>query len=203
MDTDTKLYEHVSISDPIFDKLDTAIRSSYPNCCIIQIQRVLVNPVLEEKFLKHYEYCQTKTQTKIEQLYHGTGRTSIKSIITDGFLVSKNVASAYGRGTYFSNVSTMAQSYATSKLSDLSSTISYMIVADVIISDMALGSLSSSSSSRPSCYVNDIKNPSIFCIPFDYAAVARYIISFHKEAGFNHMTQSQRQRPKLKFKPTI
>ena len=172
-----KRYEHISVSDPKFDELDSAIRQSYPNCCIVQIQKVLIDPILEEKFLKHYErFLKKDVNTKIVQLYHGTGLNSIYSIITDGFLTSKNTTSAYGLGTYFSNSSTMSQSYAYNKSVDVQGTISYMIVADVVISDKVIGhyginknlgnmplrmtpqqsSGNENNEKIPSCYVNNL-----------------------------------------------
>ena len=184
--------EHISVSDPKFDELDKAIRESYPNCCIVQIQKVTMDKNIEENFLRHYErFTKINDKTKIVQLYHGCSVESVNKIIHNGFLISENVNGAFGIGTYFSNSSFMSQSYAYQKLID-QGTISYIIVADVVISDVVLGSAGINSGNKemlekdrnwPSCYVNRKQKTSIFCIPYDSGAIPRYIISFHKETN--------------------
>jgi hypothetical protein len=186
------MIKHIFLDDKRYDSILNSIRATYPNSCIIEIKEVINDDDRVQVFLKNYEKeLNLKESTKLIELFHGTDENSSYNIIDEGFLISRNKISAYGKGTYFSNSADIAKSYALSRGNKKSqNNLLYVIIADVIVSDMQLGSppslvssASSASSVSPSvsCYVNNVDHPSYFCIPHDNRALPKYIVSFYEQ----------------------
>jgi hypothetical protein len=175
------------LDDKRYNDISKSIRKTYPNSCIIEIKEVINNDDRIALFLENYEKEYEKKlidniDTKIIELFHGTDEDSSYNIIDEGFMVSKNKVSAYGKGTYFSNSAEIAKSYAISRgnLKNQNNLL-YVIIADIIISDMICGSgLHYGDKKIPSCYVNSLTSPSYFCIPHDNRALPKYIVSFYE-----------------------
>ena len=182
------MINHIFLSDNRYDVIMKSIRATYPNSCIIEIKEVINDYDRVHVFLENYEKeLNLKESTKIIELFHGTDENSSYNIIDEGFLVSRNKISGYGKGTYFSNSADIAKSYALSRGNKRSqNNLLYVIIADVIVSDMQQGvggSLSSLSPFAPSvsCYVNNVSYPTYFCIPHDNRALPKYIVSFYEK----------------------
>ncbi len=179
------MIKHIFLSDKRYDVILNSIRATYPNSCIIEIKEVINDEDRVQDFLKNYEKeLNLKESTKIIELFHGTDEKSSYDIIHEGFLVSRSKISAYGKGTYFSNSAEIAKSYALSRGNKKNQyNLLYVIIADVIVSDMKLGrgiSLSQYPQSV-SCYVNNTENPTYFCIPHNGRALPKYIVSFYEQ----------------------
>lgn len=179
--------EHVGLSDKKYDQIIEMISTSYPNSCIVEILKIYTEPSKETLFMNHFNNYQN---AKIVELFHGTGKDSIESITQEGFVVSKNKVSAFGKGTYFSNIARIAVEYGnkamlrqgkTLTLKPSSKELTYVILADVVLGTDAVLGGHQVQDHKPSHYVNNLQNPSYICVPHDNGAIPRYVICFHKE----------------------
>ncbi len=179
------MIKHMFLSDKRYDVILKSIRVTYPNSCIIEIKEVVNDDDRIQAFLKNYENeLNLKENTKIIELFHGTDEDSSYNIVDQGFLMSYNKISAFGKGTYFSNSADIAKSYALSRGHKRSqNNLLYVIIADVIVSDTQLGGGMSLSLFSPSvsCYVNSVTHPTYFCIPHNNRALPKYIVSFYEQ----------------------
>jgi hypothetical protein len=172
----------VSMSDPIYDKLVNSIRKTYPNACILFIDKI-TNNELDERFQNRYLTILEKRMIKDEpveilELYHGTSEESMNNIIKNGFNKKYNKVSAWGKGTYFSPLATMSASYSKPKDDE----VSYMFMCDVIFGKNQIGSRNKELTDDIDNYVNSLTNSSIICCPLDDMAIPRYVIAFHRNA---------------------
>lgn len=100
-------YETVLMDNPIFDVICNKIEKSYNNACILFIDKVVNNKLLEryEKFKNEHPSCMEYN------VFHGTSEGNIKSIALEGFDIKYNTVSAYGKGTYFADNASYSKSY--------------------------------------------------------------------------------------------
>jgi poly [ADP-ribose] polymerase 10/14/15 len=168
------------MSDKRYDKIDEGIRKSYPNSCILWIEEI-TNPELEEKYnitQLEIEKKRGKPCSKID-LYHGTREEYASSIIKYGFNSYANNRSAYGKGSYFAKNASYSRDYAP----PASDQISFMLICSVLIGE--IGSYRSNSiidTLKHDNSVDNIKKPSIYVTPYDYGAVPRFLVAFHRNA---------------------
>jgi len=71
----------VYMSDKIYNELVELLRKTYPNVCVLYIDRIS-NKALEKKFEARRLTFENKSSTK---LFHGTQSGSVASIITNGY----------------------------------------------------------------------------------------------------------------------
>ncbi len=173
--------EYVAMSSNTYDTIESDIRQSYPNSCVLWIESV-TNPWLEEQFQKQKSDIEAirGVPCKIWQLYHGTKEDAVNSIIHRGFNVSANTRNAYGVGTYFAKNANYSKEYA----APASDQISFMLLCDVLIGEMGNGYTSGKQidTAKHDNSVNNIKKPLIVVSPYDYGAIPRYIIAFYRNA---------------------
>ena len=131
----------MSMSDPEWDRISKRVRESYSNACILWIDRVP---------------AQGKFESAAE-LFHGTHVKNIDTILLEGFDVSKNLRSAYGKGTYFSSTAKYSMNYTSG------GSVVYMFLCDVDLT-------------RCTNHAN------IYVMPHNDGAIPRYVIAFHKDA---------------------
>jgi hypothetical protein len=168
----------ILLSDKMYDNLVESIRKTYPNSCVLWIDKI-ENKSLEERFQNRYEsILYNYSDVKIEQLYHGTSEHCMNNIIQNGFESKYNKVGVYGKGTYFSPLATMSAGYSKPK----SDEVSYMFMCDVIIGVCKLGSPNKLKTDDMDNYVNSLKNPTIICCPLDDMSIPRYVIAFHRNA---------------------
>ena len=174
--------EYVAMSNETYDKIESGIRESYPNSCVLWIEKV-TNSWLDEHFEAQRTLIETKRQKpcQVWQLYHGTKEEAINSIINHGFNVSSNVRNAYGIGTYFAKNANYSKDYAAPAPSDQ---VSFMLLCDVLIGEIATGYGSGKAIDveKHDNSVDNIKKPGIIVTPYDYGAIPRYIIAFYRNA---------------------
>lgn len=147
-------FEFVNMSNPLFDTISKEVRKTYPDACILWIQKTS-NKNLDSKFSKH--------DGDIVGAFHGTKYECVSNICSIGFKKEYNTVSAYGTGTYFARDAKTSFSYMKSK-DGLG--VSYMIYAEVRLT--------------PDTKVVAGKN--IFVVTDDSDCIPRYVIAFHKEA---------------------
>jgi hypothetical protein len=100
-------YENVLMGDPIFDVICNKIEESYKNACILYIDKVVNDNLLEryEKYKKEHPFCNEYN------VFHGTRKENIKSISLEGFDIKYNTVSAFGKGTYFADNAGYSKAY--------------------------------------------------------------------------------------------
>lgn len=171
----------LSLSDPMFDKLSDAIMKSYPNACILWIEQV-ENPALKERYNAYK--CELEKQigndnTKELQLFHGSSKAAIQSIINNGFDAGMNKTSAYGIGSYFAVNASYSKSYARNERMD--DNISYMILCNVCVGRTCQGvSNRVIDSTKYENFVDNTVSPTIYVAPHDASIYPAYIIAFYK-----------------------
>lgn len=174
---------YVSMNEPVYNEITKNIRKTYPNACIIEVSKIIHDEYTELSFLQMFEnYVQENENTEIVQLFHGTSEESVHNILDKGFKKSMNTVSAFGKGTYFSNDVKVSKQYAASRASQRQKRdhgLIFTIIADVIISSKGLPH----TKPEPSCYVNSMTYPTIFCVTCDDNIIPRYVVSYVENAS--------------------
>lgn len=158
----------VNLSDPIFDEISSMVRQSYPNSCILWIDRV-ENTELRTQFDARKDVIAAKVGGAPEVIkgFHGTKPENIDAICRYGFDPKLNVRSAYGRGVYFAKFAKYSSNYAPAGHDE----ISFMFLADVLVGEKG-----------SDVYVNNTQNPTIYVTPYADGAFPSYVIAFHSMA---------------------
>ena len=149
--------EPVYMSDKNYDTLVNSLRESFPNACVLYIDRVK-NDTLLSRFIKYRDSLEKPNE---QRLYHGTSAEAVRAICDEGYKEKYSKVKAYGHGTYFSSAGSYSKNYA----KETGSGESYMIVNRVALGPKSGG---------------DTKT--IFVTPDDDAAYPEFIICFHKNA---------------------
>jgi len=168
--------EAVSMSDKIYDKISDLVHKTYPNSCILFIDKIYNNE-LEHKYFAVKKKIEEKRGfvTEIEA-FHGTRAELIDIIIQEGFDPSKNVCAAYGPGTYFAKDASYSFNYMKSKDEN---GISYMFLCDIIIGKLKTTNNNSNDFDN---YANSqtLNSATIYVCPLRDQCIPRYVIAFHK-----------------------
>ena len=171
----------VDMSNKIFDEIDTKLRETYPNRCILWIDAIQ-NDLLEKNFDQQKQAIISKRgdeEVKIMSLFHGTSENAINSIVDTGFDPTYNRTSAYGKGTYFAISANYSKDYAKPKQNE----ISFMMICDVIVGKCVQGTCNMEiDTNKYDNSVNNMKTPSIYVTPYANGAIPRYVIAFHRNA---------------------
>lgn len=173
-----KAHEHpflsfVSLSDPQYDVVDAMIRATYPNCCIVWIQKIN-NPKLTELF----DECERTVQPpNVKRLFHGTSESSAMKIIENGFDAAYNRTSAHGLGTYFATTARYSSNYMHHSSGR---EYVYMMVADVVTGKSTKGVANKPIPPKFDCVVDNPKRPSMYIVNKTAAAIPRYLCAFYK-----------------------
>ena len=100
--------EPVYMSDKNYDILVNSLRESYPNACVLYIDRVN-NKALLESFIKYRDSLEKPNE---QRLYHGTSEYAVRSICNEGYKEKYSKVKVYGHGTYFSSAGSYSKNYA-------------------------------------------------------------------------------------------
>ncbi len=167
-------FEGISLSSNDYNEIEKSILESYPNACILYIDKI-INEKLEYKFRLYLNELRNKREEdeiSIKRVFHGTKATNINSISNNGFKSSLNARSAYGKGSYFSTRANYSKDYSDNDLDD----ISYLFVCDIIVGKR--GYLSKDKGIDIG--VDNINNPTIYVCPNDNSCIPRFIVGFYK-----------------------
>ena len=170
----------VFMSDKRYDRIEEGIRKSYPNSCILWIEEIS-NTELEELYQKQKVEIEAKRgkPCKELELYHGTKEEAANNIIREGFDPERNYRAAYGKGTYFAKNASYSRDYAP----PASDQISFMLICSVLVGEIGqYGSLKPIDTKVYDNSVDNSKSPSIYVTPYQYGAIPRFIVAFHRNA---------------------
>lgn len=172
----------VFMSDKRYGEISDRIRKDYPNSCILFIDEV-VNPYTRQAYEQRKETIAAARggSASVEEapLFHGTHANLIDRIAEEGFDPTKNVAAAYGPGTYFAK--SAAYSFHYMKSADKNG-ISYMFMCDVLIGKKIIYNSQVRDRSDYDNSVDNVQAPTIIVTPYCDGAYPRFIIAFHKSA---------------------
>jgi len=172
----------VPMSDPIWDTVSDVLQKSWPNMCICWIEKNENNALMESYVIRKERMIAMRGESNVKEmtLFHGTKEASVDAICQNGFQVSMNRVSAYGKGTYFSPSAQMSNGYTDkSKNTEMS----YMFVCKVLFGKCKVGT--SNETIDTILYdntVNTLKNPTIITTPYDDGAYPEYIVAYYKNA---------------------
>jgi hypothetical protein len=184
LDLDSTLFTTIDICSKEADAIMELIKKTFPNECVIMIEKIN-NPILLEKYNKRLNDLKQIRGNKLiseQKLFHGTDRKSVENIAKNGFLSNYSKVNAYGIGTYFAKEYKLSRGYATSKTHKLFDVYDTFIIANVILGIPVLGEGGKFIDVSKFDYgCNNIKNPTIYSIPYDDAAYPEYAITFYSE----------------------
>jgi len=172
----------LSLSNKKYDDIAGSIRKSFPNSCILWIDQVS-NPELEAEHDRLFEDLKAKRgpeQVKKLELFHGTTEYAVSAICKEGFDVSRNTTSAYGKGTYFAKDASYSFSYS-QKGTTTRDEIVYMLVCSVIVGVCCQGTSGMVlDTGVADTMVNNTAAPIIYVTPYDKGGIPKYVVAFHK-----------------------
>lgn len=166
--------EGISLSSNDYNEIEKSIVESYPNACILYIDKI-INDTLESRFniyLAELKDKRGEDKIAIRRVFHGTKSGNINSIASNGFLTSLNARSVYGKGSYFSTRANYSKDYTDNDRDD----VSYLFVCDICIGK--IGYISKDKDIDTG--VDNINNPTIYVCPNDYSCIPRFIVGFYK-----------------------
>ena len=168
------------MSDNRYDMISKRIRSSYPNACILYIDEVINDELLQAYLQKKESIASTHGTVSEQQLFHGTKEEIIPLIADNGFDPTKNIRGAYGYGVYFAKNASYSSGYMTA---NKNGEPSFMFLADVLVGNtITRGSAEQVKTLNYDNNVDNLISPTIYTTVHDDGAYPRYIIAFHKEA---------------------
>lgn len=167
--------EALSMSDKKYDEISHLVHKTYPNSCILFIDKIY-NYELEQKYFAVKKKIEEKRGHVTElEAFHGTHAQLIDIIIEEGFDPSKNLHAAYGPGTYFARDAIYSFSYM--KSNDVAG-ISYMFLCDI-----AIGKIKTYNNDYDNtANAHDVNQATIYVCPMRDQCIPRYVIAFHKNA---------------------
>lgn len=168
----------VPLGDPIWDEISVALREHYPNMCICWIDKVINDKVQYAYEEKKEAIREHRESVKEIRVFHGTKHAYVSNIVKYGFMVDRNITSAFGKGTYFSNEAKMCSSYTNLDRGELS----YMFVCKLLVGKVKLGSNNEKHDGTYDNTVNNIDKPTIWTTPYDNGAFPQFLVAFHKNA---------------------
>ncbi len=175
----------VGLGEKIFDEIDEKIRQSYPNFCILYIDEIQNDSLVEKYEIRKAEMISLGIDLKEMEMFHGTKSKSIQPISKEGYKASYSKVCAYGRGTYFSPNASIALGYTDKETEDASflmgSEVSYLFFNKVLVGRKKVGTNGEViDATKFDASVNSLKSPTIFSIQNDSAILPMYLIGFYK-----------------------
>ena len=185
----SNLFTDIDICSKEADHVMELIKKSFPNECVIMIEKIN-NPILKERYekrLSEMKRIRGENVVKEVELFHGTDRASVENIALNGFLTRYSKVNVYGIGTYFAKDYSYSRSYSINKSkmygSQLFNSYDTFIVAKVILGKPTITMSAKETNIELFDYsCNNIQNPTIFSIPYDDASYPEYAITFYSQA---------------------
>lgn len=169
--------QRVGLYDPIYDEISNKIRETYKNVCVLWVDKINNEKLTNKYEMRKKEIKEKRGDVKELKLFHGTSEKCAESIIINGFDVSKNIKSAYGKGTYFSTSASMSQTYSKSS----NDKCSFIFLSKVLIGNCCDGNTDRKINTNIyDNFVNNSISPSIYVTPYNDGALPLYLISFYK-----------------------
>lgn len=167
------------VSSDEFEKIASIISKSYPQSCIMFIEKI-EDHIYEEKYQVLKSSIASITDPDEQQLFHGTTEQAAYAIANDGYKVNLNRRSAYGIGVYFAKEASYSKEYANVSTSG-GFELSYMLINKVLIGRKVVGKANSKINLKMAdSQVDSVTNPKLFSIPREYQAIPLFLVAFHK-----------------------
>jgi len=171
--------KYLSLNDPEYSKIENAILETYQNACICWIEEVENKELLG----KYTAYKNTFVEPNEKRLFHGTNKENINSIIENGFDPTRNKASAYGLGTYFSTRAAYSKDYSLkgkkSKKGNPENDIAYLFVCDVVTGKTKQGSGLAKIPPGFNSFTDNVDKPDMYVVDKLEACFPRYVVGFY------------------------
>lgn len=166
----------LSVGSEEFDRVAGYITKSYPNSCIMFIEKVE-----NHRYEERYATLKASMENPDERiLFHGTTERSAYAIAEEGYRLNMNRRSAFGVGTYFAGEALYSKDYADINKKD-EFELSFMIVNKVLTGKKVKGTNGSKINLESAdSQVDSVTSPRLFSIPREYQAIPLYIVAFHK-----------------------
>lgn len=177
--TEKSILRSVPMSDKMWDVIRDKIYVSYKNACIMWIFEVC-NKDLENDQAALKVQLEDNGPVETLSLFHGTKSYLIEKIASEGFNVTKNTVSAYGKGTYAAQNANLSVRYVNID----SDAISYLFLVDMLVGRKQIGTKIKKEidTNLYDNYVDNITKPSIYVTPYNAGCIPKYVIAFHKNA---------------------
>lgn len=178
---ETGAMQMLPVGSPEFDTVAKYITDTYPNACIMSIEKIEHPPYREE----YEELKRGMAEPNERILFHGTSAECANEIARNGYDPSKNVTSAFGHGTYFASTALTSSMYM-KKTHEGEFTLAYMLVNTVLV-----GTPVSYTGGRyvrmkdTDVIVNRLTDPSIFVVVRPAVGIPRYVVSFYTMAAYD------------------
>lgn len=169
----------LSVGSKEFDQVAKHITKSYPNACIMFIEKI-ENPPYEKEFNE----LQSKMLLPNEKiLFHGTNEEAAKSILEFGYDPSANRRSAFGKGVYFALNASYSKDYTDISKKTMGFELSYMLINKVLVGRTCRGTNNSVIDLKNyHTQVDSVEHPTIFSVPLAQQILPLYFVGFHKGA---------------------
>ncbi len=165
----------LDLSDPEYDKISEFFKQTYPNSCIVWVEKI-DNPDL----LSNYEeYKKTIPEPNEKLLFHGTTEENARKILVSGFDPSLNKAFAYGKGVYFSKRSIYSRDFSMPSNDELA----FMLLCSVVTGKVTKGYRGEKIPKNYNSFTNSIKNPHMYIVDRSEATMPRYLVAFYPAAN--------------------
>lgn len=178
--------KYLSLSDPEYSKIESAVLETYQNACITWIEQVENKELLE----RYNAYKNTFSEPNEKRLFHGTSKENINNILENGFDPSRNRACAYGLGTYFSTRAVYSKDYSLMKNGyarntrkkqsqrNLENDIIYMFVCDVITGKTTQGRSGAILPKEFDSFTDNVNKPDMYIVNRVEACYPHYVVAF-------------------------
>lgn len=168
-------FEPVLMDHPDYDRITKIVYASYPNACILMIDRIN-NPTLQAAYTAKRDAAGGAQSANERQVYHGTKSRFIHSIATKGFLASLNTVSAHGKGTYFARDFGYSRDYSDTDEDGISN----MFLCKILAGKMEVAGGRMNVPEGVDTFVNTLPNPSIYVVPEDARTLPEFLVRYHK-----------------------
>jgi len=158
-----------------FDEIGRLVAESCPNECIISMEN-LVNPGLEQRYQDRKDILSRLGPVYEKRVFHGSRDiNSTVPILENGFDGSRNRVSAFGRGTYFATAFSYSKRY-----SSRNREYKVMLICDIAVQKLVRGRAGENlPPEEGDCWVNRIKDPTIYSVPHNDQSIPRYVVQFY------------------------
>jgi hypothetical protein len=172
--------ENVSLGSKEFDETCSLITASYPNSCVLWIDRIINNELNDKYSQFKSDLIEKRGRIQEIKVFHGTREENINNIIWNGFDPEKNKRSALGMGSYFAASASYSKDYSDKSHDGLS----HMFVCKLATANICRGTFGLKIDTEIyDCAVDNLSKPMLYVTPLQYASIPEYLVVFHKNAS--------------------
>lgn len=168
----SSLFTRLKVGSKEFDEISNIVESTCKDQCIISIEK-LSNTELIDRYEK---YKSSLVDFNEIFTFHGTSNHLVNDIATNGFKKEFNRTSAFGLGTY------LASSFGYSKAYSKLALVDYkmLFVCKFVYTKMYKGTRNNKCPDGYDVQVDNLANPSIYCVDRDEAILPLYLVRFYE-----------------------